>query len=351
MVKKKISKKKIDWVHISIGISILVFILIIIFAYITIGNKTKGLELIKNNNNLKLYILEDDNCKLCQSEIFANQIQKSFNVNFTIEKNDLSSELAKEILSSTGIKQQPIYMFSDEILNVNNYNTSFRDVLMNIKVNSNNYYILNPIVVRAKVVVNEPPIPQQTLVLGNEDAKVTVYEFCNYESEGCGILHNNEYGLNVYQNKTLNPNFQPTFDRLKKEYIDTGKIKYVYYNFNPLNELSKTEILASLCAKDQGKWLEYSSILYKNQEEWQKSYYRAAKYYEYANSLGLEMDKFNSCYASKKFDQQNEDEIIIGKNYGFYRTPTLIIDNYIIEDLIDYNLIKAMIELKLNEKE
>jgi protein-disulfide isomerase len=83
-------------------------------------------------------------------------------------------------------------------------------------------------------------------VLGREDAKVTLVEFTDFECPFC-IRH-----------------FTQTWPNLKKNYIDTGKVKFVSKNY-PLSSLhpnAQKAAEAAECASDQGKYWEMHDMIF-----------------------------------------------------------------------------------------
>lgn len=87
-------------------------------------------------------------------------------------------------------------------------------------------------------------------VLGNTSAKVTLVEFSDYQCPFCGR------------------HFTQTEPQLKKEYIDTGKVRFYYRDF-PLSQIhlgAEKGAEAARCAGDQGKYWEYHDIVFQNQQ-------------------------------------------------------------------------------------
>ena len=83
---------------------------------------------------------------------------------------------------------------------------------------------------------------------GNAKAKVTVIE---YASPTCPVCAN--FMINYYP-------------RLKSEYIDTGKIFFVYRTFLRLADDAMAEKLARCMPKD--KYMEFTHTLYREQPRW-----------------------------------------------------------------------------------
>lgn len=99
-----------------------------------------------------------------------------------------------------------------------------------------------------KVTVNDGHLP----VLGKKDAKVTIVEFSDFQCPFCKQF------------------FSETLPQLKKEYIDTGKVKLFYRQF-PLTSIHPNAQIAAEaaeCANEQGKFWEYHDILFTNQASW-----------------------------------------------------------------------------------
>jgi len=59
--------------------------------------------------------------------------------------------------------------------------------------------------------------------------------------------------------------YTDTFPDIKKNYIDTGKIKFVYKNLAFLGKESTDAANASMCARDQNKFWEFHDYLFTHQ--------------------------------------------------------------------------------------
>ncbi len=84
------------------------------------------------------------------------------------------------------------------------------------------------------------------IVVGNKDAKIVLMEFSEFECPYC---------KNFAQN---------TLPDIRKNYIDTGEIKYVFVDF-PLEQIHKKArkaANAARCANEQAKFVEYHDKLF-----------------------------------------------------------------------------------------
>lgn len=85
--------------------------------------------------------------------------------------------------------------------------------------------------------------------LGNANAKVTIVEFSDYQCPFCERF------------------FTQTEGQIKKEYVDTGKVKFYYRDF-PLTQIhpgAQKGAEAARCAGDQNKYWEFHDAVFQNQ--------------------------------------------------------------------------------------
>ena len=161
--------------------------------------------------------------------------------------------------------------------------------------------------------------------LGDENAPVTIVSFEDYQCPFC------------------QRSFQQTFPLLMKDYIDTGKVKYVYRDF-PLSFHPEAQAAAeaSECADDQGKFWEYHDALFENQQTLGSSLYT-----QLANQLGLDVKEFDSCLSSGKFRQEVQADFSYGSSVGVSGTPTFFINGIKLVGAQPYQAFQQIIEAEL----
>jgi protein-disulfide isomerase len=95
------------------------------------------------------------------------------------------------------------------------------------------------------------PVSLPDMALGPKDASVTITEFASMTCPHCAAF-----------NATV-------FPKLKSEYIDTGKVRYVFREF-PLDiKAAAGSILARCIAKDDpGKYFAVVDMLFRQQSDW-----------------------------------------------------------------------------------
>lgn len=161
--------------------------------------------------------------------------------------------------------------------------------------------------------------------LGSEDAPITIVEFSDFQCPFCSRF------------------YLDTFSQIKEQYIDTGKVKFVYRDF-PLNihQYAQKSAEASECADEQGKFWEYSDVLLQNQSEW--STIGIDKFKEYAGQLGLNQEEFNSCLDSDAMAQEVQNDFNQGRQYGVNGTPAFFVNGELISGAQPFSVFKQKID-------
>jgi len=167
-------------------------------------------------------------------------------------------------------------------------------------------------------------------MLGNPDAPVTIVEYSDYECPFCARFFNN------------------TLARIKSEYIDTGKAKFVYKDF-PLSSIhfqAQKAAETARCVRDQlgdnGYWAMHD-ILFGRQQLLGDSSFK-----QWARSLGVNGSEFDSCLDSGKFAGAVTDDLNEGAALGVSGTPTFFINDMKVVGAVPYEQIAAVIEAELS---
>lgn len=161
--------------------------------------------------------------------------------------------------------------------------------------------------------------------LGDKNAPVTIVSFEDYQCPFCKRA------------------FDQTFPQLKRDYIDTGKVKYVYRDF-PLSfhPQAQSAAEASECADEQGKFWEYHDAIFQNQQS-----LGSALYTQLAEQLNLDVDQFQQCVDSGKFRQEVQNDFSYGSSVGVSGTPTFFINGIKLVGAVPYQAFKQLIDAEL----
>ena len=105
--------------------------------------------------------------------------------------------------------------------------------------------------------------------------------------------------------------------QIAKDYIDTGKMKYVFMDFPlPMHGQAMKASEATLCAGDQGKFWEMHDRLFANQNA-----LGLEALSKHAEALGLGTSQFKECLDSGKHSVQIKAAMTEGQKAGITGTP------------------------------
>jgi len=141
--------------------------------------------------------------------------------------------------------------------------------------------------------------------LGSSNAPLTIIEFGNYQCDECQKW------------------FQETRPTIMTEYVDQGEINMIFID----TQLTKNIPLASFasyCANDQKKYWDYHSMLFQNSIE---NEIDVNLLKQFATELGLDVDSFEECLESGKYEKKVKYSTYEAKKNGINKLPTFIIIN------------------------
>jgi protein-disulfide isomerase len=155
-----------------------------------------------------------------------------------------------------------------------------------------------------------PPQPQVAKVsnlggysLGRPDAPLTMVEFTDLQCPYCRQFATT------------------TFDEIKRNWIDTGRLRYVSRDF-PLDfhQQALSAAKAARCSGEQGKFWEMRWTLMRNANLLSPAFITKT-----ASDLKLDAEAFAACTASTKFDAAIQADMVEAANVGVTGTPTFVV--------------------------
>jgi protein-disulfide isomerase len=139
--------------------------------------------------------------------------------------------------------------------------------------------------------------------LGRADAPVTIVEFTDYQCPFCRKYHTE------------------TFTQLKKNYIDTGKVRFVSRDL-PLSFHANAEKAAEAawCAGEQNKYWQLRDTMIDNSSDLSPD-----AIVKYAQTNGLEIASFKACAQAEKYKPEVQKDIADAGTVGISATPSFVI--------------------------
>ena len=152
--------------------------------------------------------------------------------------------------------------------------------------------------------------------MGAPNAPITVVEYADLHCPICASFANN------------------AFATIKSEYVDTGKIRWVFRHYAVVTSNSDIAAQGSECASDQNKFWEFIAAVYANQTQWlgpeaspKSDADTMTSLKALATQLGLSNATFDPCIDGGGKKSRVDSDISSGNALGVTGTPTFFIGN------------------------
>ena len=179
-------------------------------------------------------------------------------------------------------------------------------------------------------------------ILGNKNAPVTIIEFSDYQCPFCRKF------------------WTETFNQIKKDYIDTGKVKFVYRDF-PLSSIhpaAEPAAEAANCVREKGGDEAYYKMHDKIFQEGNKLdggdpitgpvrgtvQFGATELKKWAKDIGYDI---SSCLDSGKFKSEVQKDLADATSAGGQGTPYFIINGKPLSGAQPFSAFKQIIDAEL----
>ena len=149
------------------------------------------------------------------------------------------------------------------------------------------------------------PGPLGDMAIGDEKAPVTIIEYASMTCPHCAQFH------------------ATTYLELKKRYIDTGKVRFIFREF-PLDQLALAAFLLARCAGPD-KYFPMIETLFQLQKEWviQKP---LGPLLAIAKQAGMSEQQFNECLQDKKLIDGIEEVRQTAMKLNVQSTPSFFVN-------------------------
>lgn len=170
------------------------------------------------------------------------------------------------------------------------------------------YPNLKPVGEIATATTSHPrPMPSDN-ALGDPNAPIKIEEFSDFQCPYCQKF------------------YLDTEAQLISSYVTTGKVYFVYRSFGYfIGQESGNAAMAAYCAGDQNKFWEMHDILFANHTGENVGDFTDRRITAFAESIGLDMTAFNSCYTSGKYSNRIQQDFNDGSAYGVQATPSFVL--------------------------
>jgi protein-disulfide isomerase len=224
---------------------------------------------------------------------------------YDLVEHSLIDAVASELLVTESVEQQitPGAIIAREVTDKMKDYTDEERFALEAALNNRLFTKYN-----AKFLIKEPePVAQNISTdddpaQGAENAPVTIVMFSDFQCSACAAVH-------------------PVLKRAMAEYKD--KIRFVVRDF-PLESIHENAFQAAQAANAanaQGKFFEYTELLYNNQDSLD-----TASLKELATKIGLDRKKFDADLDSGKYAEEVRKDMADGITHGINSTPTIFVN-------------------------
>jgi len=179
--------------------------------------------------------------------------------------------------------------------------------------------------------IPDPPDParqealkvrDQDHTVGDPNAPIVVIEYADFQCPFCGR----------FARETL-----PT---IKAEYIDTGKVLWVFRHF-PLriHNCATAAARGSECANDQGMFFEFHDRLFQNQDNLCNEGLK-----EHAAAIGLDTGDFDACLESGEKADRVDEDTASGRTLEVTGTPAFVINGELVQGFKTVDQFRALLD-------
>lgn len=147
-------------------------------------------------------------------------------------------------------------------------------------------------------------------VRGGADAKVTLEEYGDYQCPPCGVLFHD-------------------LKSIEKEY---GKrMRFVFRHYPLSGHIhARTAAHAAEAASLQGKFWEMHEMIYQNQASWSPAPDARSVFIQYAQTLGLDVDRFTRDMGSAEVAARVQADYDRGTSLGVNGTPAIFMNGQMV---------------------
>lgn len=165
-------------------------------------------------------------------------------------------------------------------------------------------------------------------VLGSPDAPVTIIEYASLTCGHCANFHNT------------------TYKEIKKEYIDTGKVRYIFREF-PFDPTAAGGFMLARCAPED-KYFSVMDLMFKTQRDWAFTQNPYEALLKLGKQIGLSESEVNACLTNQKIlDGVSEVRDHGAKALKVDSTPTFFINGEKVSGAMPFAEFKKYIDKNL----
>ncbi|MFW0862589.1 MAG: DsbA family protein [Candidatus Komeilibacteria bacterium] len=185
----------------------------------------------------------------------------------------------------------------------------------------------NPSVVNSNSGNNNPPaairgIQKDDNIRGNKNAKIVLIEYSDFQCPYCTRAHS-------------------TLQQVVEEYGDDVAWVYRHFPLDSIHPYARKTAEGSECAADQDMFWEFADAVFADNSILNQG---VDGIKQIASSIGLNMNKFNSCLDSGKYTDKVNTDYQEGVANGVTGTPATFINGQLVKGAVPFETFKQIID-------
>lgn len=162
--------------------------------------------------------------------------------------------------------------------------------------------LIEPDAIFKKIKVNK-----EDFIIGETNAPITMVEYASLTCSHCAQFHN------------------VTLPLIKKEFIETGKVRLVYRDF-PLDQFALTGSMIAHCA-GKDRYFAFIQTMFAQQKQWSNDPQPIKALAQIARLGGMTKESFEKCIKDKKVADTILQKRLDGdKQYKINSVPTILVN-------------------------
>ena len=157
-------------------------------------------------------------------------------------------------------------------------------------------------------------ITEDDFIIGLEEAPITIIEYSSLSCSHCASFHMN------------------TLEDLKEEYVDTGKVRFVFRDF-PFNYPALIGSMVLRCVPDDVRY-DYMNALFQLQQKWvvSKNTQSTLELFKIMQSGGMNKEEFDACIYDVDLENKILEGVMAAQNeFKIQSTPSFLINGMLVE--------------------
>lgn len=160
--------------------------------------------------------------------------------------------------------------------------------------------------------------------IGRADAPVTIIEYASLTCPHCRVFH------------------REVFPILKREYIDTGKVRFIIREF-PIGKQSGTATIANRCAPAD-KYFELYGKFMEQQARWVSQEVRRDPIFDVAKQVGMTRQQFDACFENQAMIDGLKWVKDRGRQLGIIGTPNFFVAGKLVKETLTMSAIRERVD-------